>query len=68
MGEEEHLSHAEFALRVLSASADPRRIADVIAHIVGERIEIRSLRVGPGGIVHRLRPRHPRSRRRAAQP
>ena len=50
MGDGEHLSHAEFALRVLSASADPRRIADVIAHIVGERIDIRSLRVGPGGV------------------
>jgi hypothetical protein len=44
------LTHAEFAANVLAASASPKRIGKVISHILGDRIEIGPLRVGPGGV------------------
>ncbi|MCC3331999.1 hypothetical protein [Nocardia abscessus] len=36
----EVLSRTDFADRILRAAATPERIADVVAQIVGERIEI----------------------------
>lgn len=47
---ERKLSHADFAVRVLAASASPRRIASVVADILGDRVEIRGHRVGPNGV------------------
>jgi hypothetical protein len=44
------LSHADFAAEVLAASAAPRRIASVVADIVGDRVAIGEHRVGPSGV------------------
>ncbi|WP_280296134.1 hypothetical protein [Nocardia abscessus] len=48
----EVLSRTDFADRVLRAAATPERIADVVAQIVGERIEIGPVPVALNGLVH----------------
>ncbi|MEV6255334.1 hypothetical protein AB0L97_18960 [Nocardia sp. NPDC051911] len=45
------LSRRDFADRVLRAAATPERIADVVARIVGERIEIGPVPVALDGLV-----------------
>ncbi len=46
------LTHADFARHVLTAAMPPDRVASVIAHILGDRIEIGPIRVGPAGVAY----------------
>ncbi len=45
------LAAAEFARQFLAASAPPERVGEVVAQILGDRLEIGPLRVGPAGVA-----------------
>ncbi|MFG3620331.1 hypothetical protein [Nocardia sp. NPDC047654] len=44
-------ARARFARQMLQSVARPDRVAEVIAEIVGERIEVGPVHAGPGGLV-----------------
>lgn len=44
-------ANARFARQVLRSAARPERIAEVIAEIVGDRIEVGPVHAGPGGLA-----------------
>ncbi|MBF6196267.1 hypothetical protein U3653_31270 [Nocardia sp. CDC186] len=44
-------ANARFAREVLRSAARPERIAEVIADIVGDRIEVGPVQAGPGGLA-----------------
>ncbi|MEU1550306.1 hypothetical protein [Nocardia sp. NPDC005745] len=44
-------ARARFAQQMLQSVARPDRVAEVIAEIVGERIEVGPVHAGPGGLV-----------------